>query len=864
MSTPRASARSGLQLTAFASAGVALACGMLTVGAVAGPWPGIGLVAAAVATVAAGLLVYLRESPVEAPIAPVPAPAPVTPQAERRPQSGNGASTGRDSRDYARLLSEVERLRRAEQELVDAKQAAEAAIMAKGEFLATMSHEIRTPLNGIIPLLDLLLSTPLQGDQREYVRTAFQSARQLLRIVDDILDYSKLEAGKLELETVGLNLKELLDAIMRLMEKNAEAKGLKLSLSIDPGVRLAARGDPVRLRQVLTNLVSNAVKFTERGMVNVHVLRKGETRTHHELRFEVHDTGVGIPPDAAAKLFRPFSQADASTTRVFGGTGLGLVICKRIIDLMGGSIGVESMPGRGSLFWFEIPLLKAVGDISARRRELHGSRALLVAAEPQLARRLSTSLPNWGVICIPATSTSEALGKLRASSERAGAQPFDLLLVDAASVRSTALALWRNIRREPALNDLLCVWLSGSEPLADEFDDGQRSWVLPRDTSDGDLRYRIGRFFEAFEEKSGPHTGPSAARAASPLGALLTADSEARAEPEAAEFGAAPTKLTGHVLLVEDNPVNRQVAQRLLTLGGLTLDIAENGAQALDRMSNRPYDAVLMDCQMPVLDGYRATQERRKQEAAGAKRLPIIAMTANAMAGDREKCLVAGMDDYLSKPLSRQAMMATLSRWLLTSTEPESAAKQVPADAPAVAAAPAASLAVAPPRLELESAAAVSPAVPVAESIAPAVDASPAAASPAPAAPFAPPEPAFATAVAKEAAAVPALDLEVAGELRELMGEEFASLVAVFLEDAPRLLIQLEVAANQNDLPGLAGPSHTLKSTSANLGAQRLADLSREIEHGARSGNLPEPLAKVDKLAREYHRVAGALRGFLG
>src|SRR5690606_37360577 len=398
--------------------------------------------------------------------------------------------------EYAALLAELEKHRRLERELVAAKQAAEAAMMAKGEFLATMSHEIRTPLNGIIPLLDILLTSPLKADQREYVGTAYHSARQLLRIVDDILDYSKLEANKVQLETVGINLRELLDGVMRLMEKNAESKGLRLSLRIDPSVRLAVRGDPVRLRQVLTNLLSNAVKFTERGSVTLSVTRRSETRTQHLLRFEVLDTGIGIEPEAAEKLFQPFSQADASTTRTYGGTGLGLVICRRIIDLMEGRIGVESQPGRGSLFWFEVPLLKAVGDMGGRRRELNGARALLLTSDTRMHRRLAIALPNWGLTLVHAGTTQEALAKLRAAAGRSESWAFHLLLVDLGSVRNTAVALHRNLQRETAFEDLYTIYLEGDEPAPQELGESDRALFIPREAPENELRQRIARFLE--------------------------------------------------------------------------------------------------------------------------------------------------------------------------------------------------------------------------------------------------------------------------------------------------------------------------------------------------------------------------------
>ena len=295
------------------------------------------------------------------------------------------------------LNAELEIHRNLERELVEAKQTAESAVMAKGEFLATMSHEIRTPLNGIIPMLELLMNSKLPPDQHDFLRTAYTSARQMLRIVDDILDFSKLEANKLQLETTSFNLRDLLDSIIRLMEKPAETKGLRLVMQIDPSVRLALRGDPVRLRQIITNLISNALKFTERGSVIMAVSRKGETRTQHELRFEVRDTGIGISKEAAKSLFAAFAQADASTTRLYGGTGLGLVICKRIVDLMGGKIGVESEPGKGATFWFEVPLLKAVGDMQGQRADLNGARVLFLSNDQALRQRMQQTVPQWEI-----------------------------------------------------------------------------------------------------------------------------------------------------------------------------------------------------------------------------------------------------------------------------------------------------------------------------------------------------------------------------------------------------------------------------------------------------------------------------------
>ena len=798
--------------------------------------------------------------------------------------------TGEQTREVNALQEELALHRRLERELTEAKQAAEAAMMAKGEFLATMSHEIRTPLNGIIPMLDLLMSSRLQADQMDIVRTAYTSARQMQRIVDDILDYSKLEANKVTLETTSFNLRELLDSVIRLMEKPAESKGLRLNLQMDPAVRLAVRGDPVRLRQVLTNLLSNAVKFTERGSVTLAVTRRGESRTQHELRFEVTDTGIGIDKDA--RLFRAFSQADASTTRLYGGTGLGLVICKRIVDLMGGSIGVESEPGRGSTFWFEIPMLKAAGDIQGTRSDLNGARILLLSTDAGLRQRLGQAAPGWGVTLTQTETTQDALTRLRTALSRGATWSFDLMLVDLNSVRSTAIALHRNLRRTPELEDLRVVYLQGDEPAAAELAQGPHAMMLSRAIGGAELRSSLTNFLSAQAAARPEDDAPAA-----PERTLVTG-----AGDEPGEAGAPRTgRLRGRILLVEDNPVNLMVAQRLVGLLGLTCETADNGAKALERMVQGNLDLVLMDCQMPVKDGYTASREWRQHEVAqGLARLPIIAMTANAMAGDRQKCLDAGMDDYLSKPVDRRLLEATIARWLqhraagapmpeppaetpaLLPDEPAplpglAAAPSVPIPRPVPAAPMAPRPAAAPAPAPTSAPARPAPPLPAgADAVRPAAAFPPRPAVPAgspllrPAPAAAPPAPAPRTepmsAEHRPDAPVtppPVLAADVVDELRAVMGNEYLSLVRLFLEDAPTHVQALEAAAAANDMSRMIAPAHTLKSASANLGAMALSAAAKRIELGARQGVLPRPAVAVAVLESEFRRASQALQGLL-
>src|SRR5690606_4400345 len=635
-------------LTLGAAAGASLTMSLDALG-LDGPWQGVALVLALLALFASiGVFISTRQRERE------------IEEAEIRAR--------RDEAELGELQRELDRHTQLEQQLRQAKQAAESAMMAKGEFLATMSHEIRTPLNGIVPMLDLLMHAQLAPDHAEMVRTAYTSSQQMLRIVDDILDYSKLEADKLVLESTGFNLRELLETVIQLMERPAQSKGLRLSLNIDPSVRLPVRGDSVRLRQVLGNLVSNAVKFTERGSITINVHRTGETAAQHQLRFEVRDTGIGIAHEAQGRLFQAFSQADTSTTRLYGGTGLGLAISKRIIELMGGRIGVDSEPGRGATFWFEVPLLKVQGDMPATAVSANsGGRLLLLSADPRLRLRLSMLLPNWGLRVSSVETTQEALERLRTAANQGKPWAYSVVLADLAGIRNTAVALHRNISRSTIYGELRLVCLYGEDPIPDEL---QRSvTLLSRQAPDADLRAALT---SARPATATPDRLQREA-AATPTTTMVTSSDNAT------------TLRSARVLLVEDNPVNLMVGQRLLGVLGITCDTASNGEAALMRMSASRYDLVLMDCQMPVMDGYTATRRWRESEALAAdgRHLPIVAMTANAMAGDRQKCLDAGMDDYLPKPVTRSELERCLHHWW----NPQVAAMEREREAAAAAAA---------------------------------------------------------------------------------------------------------------------------------------------------------------------------------
>lgn len=672
--------------------------------------------------------------------------------------------------DYRENLEKMveERTFRLEQ----ATKRAEDANRIKSEFIATMSHEIRSPMSGVLGMAELLLDTPLSEEQKNFVRVIMNSGEVLMNIIEDILDFSKIEANKLDLDQIGINLLELVDDIAMLYSTKAREKALEIAVHYVAGSEQFVYADPVRLRQIIGNLVNNAIKFTKAGhiLINVEQDKTADVKDGYVMmRISVHDTGIGIAPEHQQRIFEKFSQANSSTTREYGGTGLGLSISRQLVALMDGKIEVQSAMGEGSVFSFTIPLKRNDEHVVPEIEEsvLHGKRILVVDDLPIILKIISEQLSLVGVTCVTAEGGEDALNKLVEAKARG--ETFDMALIDYLMPGMNGQMLAYAINDEPDFRDICLVMLTaaGYSPSQDTTGTRAFSSCISKPVSTKALIDKLSVIWQAYE-KNGKNT-------------WIPSDM-----PMHHHVDVKQREIENHeILLVDDSRLNQAFGEEVLKQAGAFVTIASNGQEALDILNKKGFDLVLMDCQMPVLDGFEASQRIRRLDyrARNGQALPIIALTANAMKGDRERCIAAGMDDYIAKPIRKTDLVDKVTSWI----KDGGAAGIVSIPVPSISAA--------------------------------------------------------LQAVSKATEETALIDYDILREAREIFRDKFSFVLDCYIEDTTGLFSEIDVALATSKVDDILRPVHTIKSSSRRLGALPLSNLAEKLERRIRETDETQRLA---------------------